>query len=61
MTTNIFGEAPSGAWRMEAVFYEAELVGGTSGIVEWLPVEQLEVKLYHACHVWAVRSLLKKR
>ncbi len=48
-------------YRMEAVFFEGELIGALSVTAEyelcWLDVGQIEEGFYHKCQVWAVKQL----
>ncbi|MBK8315380.1 MAG: hypothetical protein IPL01_15740 [Acidobacteria bacterium] len=48
-------------YRMEAVFFEGELIGVISETAEyelcWLDVGQIEEGFYHKCQVWAVKQL----
>jgi NUDIX domain. len=57
---HFFSSDDSCWYTMEAAFVRAELAGDSStrhsnGIV-WLRQDQAEELLFHACHVWALRS-----
>src|SRR5262245_61013915 len=55
-----FFSSDDGCWySMEATFVRGELVG-QSGLpqghgITWLRDEEAESRLYHACHIWALR------
>jgi 8-oxo-dGTP pyrophosphatase MutT (NUDIX family) len=47
-------QAEGVSWRMEAVFFRAELASPVSGVHEWLAIELADTEMYHACHAWAI-------
>jgi 8-oxo-dGTP diphosphatase len=56
-----FFQADGQNYRMEAVFFEGELIGVISETAEyelcWLDVGQIGEGFYHKCQVWAVKQL----
>ena len=45
-------------WKMDAIFFRSELLGTPLGDdFVWLPLEQLDRKMFHECHSWAVTKL----
>ena len=60
-----FFQAEEQNYRMEAVFFEGELIGVTLETAEyelcWLDVGQIEEGFYHKCQVWAVKQLIDSK